>query len=218
MLLISSERPNIISAVDWSLNYVLGFTSDEIVGRSIEIFEGPATDRALLETLLTGAMENRPCARVPVSLHDKSGEQRSILISCNLHDEYSPALELCLEHVPEISSIHRENIDGLDAAWVILSATWPHVVEQVNPHFSALLEVEDSDIVGQNLHCIKPRHAMSAAWRIMFRSASGGQAARNFVEVRCRGGREFLADVTCIPVLSGPANPTNFHILVVIVM
>ena len=214
--LISNAGSCVISAIDCSVRFVLGFTSDEIVGRSIDIFQGPATDRPLLRSLLTGAAGNHPCTRVPVSLHDKSGQQRSLLVSCRLHDGHDDTLELILEHVPEMSSIHSENVDHLDAAWALLSVIWPHGVERVNPCFSALLEMDATDIVGQNLHRIKPRHAMSAAWRAMFRSASGGQASRDFVEVRCGGGREFLADVTCIPVLSGAGNSTQSHMLAVI--
>ena len=214
--LISNAGSCVISAIDCSVRFVLGFTSDEIVGHSIEIFQGPATDRPLLRSLLTGAAGNHPCTRVPVSLHDKSGQQRSLLVSCRLHDGHDDTLELILEHVPEMSSIHSENVDHLDAAWALLSVIWPHGVERVNPCFSALLEMDATDIVGQNLHRIKPRHAMSAAWRVMFRSASVGQAARDFVEVRCGGGREFLADVTCIPVLSGPPDMRQSHMLAVI--
>jgi hypothetical protein len=140
-----------------------------------------------------------------------------MMVSCKSIQGNDSNLELNLEHVPELSFIQMESIDQLDFAWALLSVSWPHNVERINQMFEDLLEFSEIDIVGQNLHRIRPRHALSGGWRAMLRSASGGRAARDVLEVRSLRGREFLADISCIPTVSGPDNMSMPQMLAIFV-
>ena len=157
---VSLMSPHLIVAVECSEQGILGYRATDLLGKTVGTFAGPMTD--LEGFLYAVAVSAYQAATIQhVLLYDVDGVARNMTVSfapsisqsCAITLQYSAAITLA--SVAEIST----------QAWALVSSDWPHFAESTNDRFAWRFGLSNADMIGQNLHRIKPRHTESRKWR-----------------------------------------------------
>jgi PAS domain S-box-containing protein len=203
---VSGKDPHTILQVDISINHILGYSRQELLGNDLCSFYGPETDSTIIDQLFSSSKSGQDTDQRLLVLYDKQNRRRRVIMSVACRQKNPTIDSWCINitHVPNIAvPIGRDDVDRLCSSFAaaIVSCEWPYFAQRISAEFTRLFGYDELDILGQNVsHRIKPEHAMSASWRALVRAAALGHTARDIVEARSKGGRVFLVDVTSSPI------------------
>ncbi len=212
-MFVSMEFPHRIIAVDG--NSLLGYSPQYLVGQSIQVLEGHHTDSAMFHNAIIAAVINGP-REFQIALYDIGGRCKNLDISCIPQYGCSGSCSCCqiilgISDAMLLSSVFEQT----SCAWALVSAEWPHFVEIVNNLFNTQFGLSEYEIIGQNLHRIKPTRTESTPWRTSLTAASEGRRSHHQVTVCLSSGDEAQIELMCIPVVREP-NATVEHVLVLL--
>jgi hypothetical protein len=213
-ILVSTDPPHIILAVESSHLEFFGICPHELVGQTLQNFEGPLTDSDLLHNAISTTASHYQQSDFSVVLYDRERKPKNMAVSCAPHVRNSGHQNCCLlslEYSPAITL--GEVFEETARAWALIQVEWPHFVDIVNSHFSLQFGFSGSDIIGQNLHRIRPPHSHSTAWRQLLLNASHGIRSHAATTLLTSSGAEIDCDINCIPVVNPPSRAVA-HILV----
>jgi hypothetical protein len=213
-MLVSIEFPHRILALDEE-SCLLGYSLQSLVGQSIQLLEGHHTDSHMLHDAIATAGVHGS-REFQVALYDIGGRCKNMHASCiPQYGEFGTCsccrLVLGLSPAILLSSVFEER----SCAFALVSAEWPHFVETINDLFIAQFGLSAQEIVGQNLHRIKPIHTESTPWRALLTAASQGHRSHHQVAACLASGDEAQIELMGIPVVREP-NASVDHILVLL--
>jgi hypothetical protein len=207
---VSVMHPHTIVAVECSGSSILGHTAADLLGSILSIFAGPKTDFEGLLHSVSACAYQEPAETVQhMVLYDVDGVARNLTVSCAHSSSQSCAITLKYTSAITLASVD----ETVSQPWALVSSDWPHFAESTNDHFQGLFGLCSDDILGQNLHRIKPRHTESTKWRNLMISASHGLRCQETVLTLSASGVESWMDLKCIPVVDAPDCAVR-HILV----
>ena len=206
MAKILLDELHVIQEVDTDQEILLGHIPHHLVGRSARQFEGPLTDSAILDAAFEDARLRGLQSQFYCTLYGRGADAENFFATCEPH-RYQTRLPnwtlLSLEPsqaVPLTAVFEEES-----QAWALLQTEWPHFVDIVNAVFTAQFGIAEDDIVGQNLHRIKPPHVLSAGLRRLLQVASAGYRSHEILTLCTAAGAEIEVEATCVPVVTPPS-------------
>jgi hypothetical protein len=208
LMLVSCDPPHTIFDVNHS--NLLGYGPHNLMGRSLAILTGPQTNAQILRQSLLNVGGCGQPIQFPTALYDVSGKCRNVRLTCEPARNCHIPGRNCILTISASDTILQSCIsEESDHAWALVSSEWPHFVESVNLEFTRQFELSEEDIVGQNLHRIKPYHTASTEWRIALGSASEGRRTRQRILARTATAKELVFDLECVPVSSAPGGSVD---------
>jgi hypothetical protein len=215
LMLISSDFPHtILSSHE---NEILGYSPQALVGQSFGLFSGPRTDNKIFFNSVQRAGSHGESGELNLALYDIAGRCRNVILRYQPSSWRNEATSKCC-HITVIQSesiLFTSVFDESAYAWALVSADRPHYVETVNDLFTTLFGLPKDDIVGKNLHRIRPSNLPSNELRHALLAASQGTRTRQRMAACTASDAETLVDIDCIPVVSAPGAAVT-HIMAVL--
>ena len=187
---------------------MLGFESQDLVGKSILKIVGKATDSARFSDVIFGTGKRQSSISQFV-LYDRNGEQRTVLVTCEPVVE-SDGLIFCqmtFEHSDAVTL--QEAFEDTLCPKLLISSEPPHSVKIVNDSFLAKFGCSRADILGRSFD--RFQSCDTTGWTALFAAANRGKVSRNIVRASTHASTP--DDVISVPVVEG-ANGGIEYILV----
>ena len=198
-LLLSTQAPHLILAVESSWDRLLGHAPHELVGKSFFVLQGPETDTQFLTSFLS----SNEITNGRVILYEPSGQYKMMEISCE------PLFSLSYNAQCYLISLEcSEAMTLLDALRVtecpcVLLSKEPHCVEMVNEVY--LREIGNAAELMNKAACyIKPAETLESTWQEMIETAWHGRRAYYREATSILGGRPVWLEMLFIPVVHLP--------------
>lgn len=157
-IVVKVAAPHAIVGVSPALKEVLGFHEKEMIGRSLNIVQGPMTNVALLSQKIIAAAGGEVIEEAFI-LYTNKGEDRVVTI------EFEPEISLVADGDIKITQViltvehgdwvPKKIADADDGrAKVTVKAVAPYSVEQTSPAFNLMYGLKESLILNRTLNVI----------------------------------------------------------------
>lgn len=211
MAKILIDEYDVIRRVDTDQEHLLGHLPHQILGKATSEFEGPLTDSAVLRAAIANAGSRGQESEFFCTLYGREGESGDFLITCEPHrDQPQDPNGVLLSLEPSQAIPLSAVFEPTPQAWALLQAEWPYFVDMINPVFSTQFGYSELDIVGQNLHRIKPPRVPSAALRRLLHDAASGRRSHEILTLCNISGAEVEVEATCVPVVTPPSSAVEY--------
>ena len=200
-MIVSVESPNVVLKADPGVHDLLGYTAEEICGRSIKILHGPKTDSVILHSAIKNAAVYQTCT-VQATLYGRSGQGRIVMATCSPYQSGDGSFLGCLLEIENSEAITlKQALADDQTAKSIVNASRPHNIETVSAQFSDLFGLNQSQVLGRTLRVIHGPHTQTQRWMALFEAASCGRRASDRLSTCSSACVEVLTDVTCTPIV-----------------
>jgi hypothetical protein len=210
-LLVSTEVPHLILAVETSLQYLLGHAPHELVGKNFRILQGPETDT----DLLSFSLDNVNAMQGQISLYGRQGLPLIMDVLCEPLFSTSQNKWCILMSLEASETITLGQALGEAACpYALLSAEWPYRIEMVNQRYMEEFGVAVHDVVNKIANHIKPAVVTDSDWQALLYTAAiqGRSAVQRQVHFPTTTSSSVF-DVNFVPVVNTPNHRVE-HILV----
>ena len=212
-LIISVEPPSSILATETGLDEILEHRTEDLRYQTIEVLEGPETDRALVRTAISRTAR-RESSKYQLMLYDRFGRSRRKLVSFSPYYDAPGTSVACMVSIEDSEALLiQEALDACSNAQALLSTEWPFHFQQVNGEFAAMFECSPSDVLGQPVSVVQSHRADSLQWITILQAAVEGQAVHGTYALTSLRKTDFAAALSCFPVVDAPNGPIT-HVLI----
>ena len=205
-ILVSLDAPHIVLTCGPQLAGLLGYTAEEIVGRSIKILHGPRTETSKISSAIKRSSLNQTTA-IQSILYGRSGLGKTLSVTCTPHYDAWGVLRGCAMDmlVPESPDNAQARMECLtvennnDFAKVLISAQHPHIVIMANQAFTDFFGFFESQVVGRSLRIIHSPSTDVGRWNALIRSACAGLPSCAGLVLSSSACQQFPVEVTASP-------------------
>ncbi len=200
LLIISAHCHRHIDLADDGVYHLLGYKSEEIIGRSFRCFCGPSTDETLLSLCLDGACRSSSSA-VQLVLYDKDGGSRHLLVRMAPYRK-SGRISGCTMILSESEAIplSRAVQEDRDCAQLLLSADAPFALKNANAMFYSTFGFAATFSVGRPISMLRGQRSSNEEWSRPFLTAANGLVSESIVYARTSTLSDQPFKLRCEPV------------------
>ena len=215
-IVVSVESPHIVLRADSGVVDLLGYTTEEICGRSIKILHGPRTDAVILHSAIKNVAFSQSCP-VQATLYSRTGQELLVMATCSPYQESDGMFVGCLLDIEDSEAVTLKQALASDnpVAMAIITASRPHTIETVSAEFSELFGLNQSQVLGRTLRLIHgpAGHTQTHRWSSMLDVAARGHRAYDRLFTCSSACVEAPMDIACTPIVE-PLTGRVSHLLV----
>ena len=147
-LLVSSDVPHLILAVETSLQHLLGYAPHELVGKDFRILQGPETDTERL----TSSMDHANATQNQFILYERHGLAVPMDVSCE------PYFSMSQNKVCTLMGLAATELNSRQFCHAWGDAAFPHALAAECPNRIEVTNQQSSEVVGvAEQHVVYPR-------------------------------------------------------------